>query len=263
MRCVKIAVFDFDGTLYHRRPNGTYSFNQQDLEAISAWRDNGNLAVAATGRSRSALTFAMPPEDALVFDYRVLSNGASATTGDGADLIYAYPIDTDILRAAVEEFGDTEGVAIFGTTVGPVDGAFSINTKTGDLFTDHFARMELADIPDHTFAVVPIRVTDPALRRHVASWADQFPQVTVAQNLDYVDIMANGRNKGTGVLELLEHLGIKREDVEIYTFGDSWNDLDMHAIADQSFSFTHSPADVKEATDHVIEAVADVLSDLA
>ena len=263
---VKIAAFDFDGTLYHRRADGTHSFNRPDLDAIRAWREAGHLAIAATGRSRSALAFAMPPDDALTFDYRVLSNGASATTGDDAQLIFAYPIDTAILYAAVEEFGATEGVAVFGTTVGPVDGAFSRGTAASaqftDQFTDHFSRMTPADIPDHTFAVVPIRVADPALRPRVVAWAQQFPQVTVAQNMDYVDIMAHGRNKGAGIAELLDILGIKREDTELYTFGDSWNDLDMHAAADMSFSFPHSPDDVRAATTHVIEAVADVLTEL-
>ena len=33
----------------------------------------------------------------------------------------------------------------------------------------------------------------------------------------------------------------------------------MHAIADHSHSFHHSPPEVKNATDHVIGAVSDVL----
>ena len=33
----------------------------------------------------------------------------------------------------------------------------------------------------------------------------------------------------------------------------------MHAIADVSHSFHHSPAEVRAATDHVIGAVSDVL----
>ena len=82
----------------------------------------------------------------------------------------------------------------------------------------------------------------------------------MAQNQEYVDIMAPGRTKGAGVIELIERLGFARADVELYTFGDSWNDMSMHAIADHSYSFTHSPADVRAATDHVISRVADALS---
>lgn len=255
---MKVAALDFDGTLYHRRADGSHSFNPADLEAIRAWREAGHLAVAATGRSRSALSFALAPE--LEFDYRVLSNGASATTGDGAELLFSYPIDLAILTAAVEEFAAVPGLAVFGTTVGPVDGMFVNNTGAADEFTAHFTPMTLDDAVDHTFAVVPIWVPDSALRPSVVAWARQFPQVTVAQNQDYVDIMAAGRSKGAGLMELFSTIGLDRSDVELFTFGDSWNDLDMHSLADASFSFPHSPSEVRAATDHVIDAVADVLA---
>lgn len=269
---MKIAALDFDGTLYHRREDGSHSFNQADLEAIRAWRDAGHMALIATGRSRSALAFAMPdtaaPDTAtqppLTVDYRVLSNGGSAASGDGAELIYAYPIDTAILEAAIDRFADVEGVAVFGTTIGPVDGVFTNTTDASDEFTAHFKEMTKADIDEHTFAVVPIWVPDDdALRAEVVTWAEQFGNVTVAQNQDYVDIMAAGRNKGTGIAELLAHIGIDRSDVELYTFGDSWNDLEMHRIADRSHAFPHSPDEVQAAVDEVVETVAEILSDYA
>lgn len=256
---MKIAAFDFDGTLLHSRDDGTHSFNNADLQAIRAWRDAGHLAIAATGRSRSALTFGIGDAD-LTFDYRVLSNGASATTGDDAELIYAYPIDPAILRAAVTSFEEVDDVAVFGTTIGPIDGAFVLNTDRWSAFTGHFSRLAVDDIDHHTFAVVPIWVpANDALRSDVVRWAQQFEEVTVAQNQDYVDIMAAGRSKGTGILELIAALGFDRDHVELYSFGDSWNDLSMHDAADVSHSFPHSPADVQAATDHVITSVAEVL----
>ena len=81
----------------------------------------------------------------------------------------------------------------------------------------------------------------------------------VAQNQDYIDLMAPGRSKGAGIQELFGVLGLDRADVELYTFGDSWNDITMHAFADHSHSFPHSPADVQAATDHVIGSVSEVL----
>lgn len=256
---MKIAAFDFDGTLLHSRADGTHSFNAEDLDAIRAWREAGHLAIAATGRSRSALTYGIGEAD-LTFDYRVLSNGASATSGDDAELMYAYPIDPDILRAAIARFKDTADVAVFGTTIGPIDGAFVFNTPRMSAFTGHFTRLTTDDIDHHTFAVVPIWVPEnEALRTDVVRWAQRFDEVTIAQNQDYVDIMAAGRSKGTGILELIQTLGLRREDIELYSFGDSWNDLSMHDAADVSHSFPHSPADVQSATDHVISTVADVL----
>lgn len=268
---MKIAALDFDGTLYHRREDGSHSFNQADLDAICEWRDAGHMALIATGRSRSALTFAMPDSPAtdtaqspLAVDYRVLSNGGSAASGDGTELIYAYPIDTSILEAAIDRFSDVEGVAVFGTTIGPVDGMFTNTTRASDEFTAHFSAMTKADIDEHTFAVVPIWVPDDdVLRAEVVEWATQFDNITVAQNQDYVDIMAAGRNKGTGIIELLAHIGLDRDDVELYTFGDSWNDLEMHRLADRSHAFPHSPDEVQSAADEVVVTVAEILPDYA
>ncbi|MCP1387786.1 Cof-type HAD-IIB family hydrolase [Corynebacterium sp. TA-R-1] len=256
---MKVAAFDFDGTLHHPNSDGG-GFRRADLEAIEAWRAAGNLAVAATGRSRAALAHGMQGST-LQFDYQVLSNGASAATGDGAELIFAYPIDPDVLRAAIDTFRDQPGMAVFGTTIGAVDGVFANNTGDTSNLTAHFTRMTEADIPDYTFAVVPLWVPeDDQLRADVVAWAEALGGVTVAQNQTYVDIMAPGRTKGAGVLELLEQLRLDRDGVELYTFGDSWNDLSMHEIADHSHSFRHSPADVQAATHNVIGSVAEAIN---
>ena len=101
---------------------------------------------------------------------------------------------------------------------------------------------------------------DTQLRAEVVAWALELGGVEVAQNQDYIDLMAPGRSKGAGITQLLDELRLPRESVQLYTFGDSWNDLPMHAIADVSHSFPHSPEEVRAATDHVIGAVSDVLS---
>lgn len=252
---MKVAALDFDGTLHHP-PQG---FREEDIAAIDAWRNAGHLVISATGRSRSALAYAMT-DSALRFDYRVLSNGGSATTGDGTELIYGYDIDGDILRAVLSQFGTREGLAIFGTTLGRIDGTFANTTGSDHPFTAHFTPMTDADIDHHRFAVIPVWVPDDEdLRAEVVAWAEGLGSVSVAQNQDYVDIMAPGRTKGSGIAELLSTVGFNRTDIELITFGDSWNDLSMHDIADVSYSFPHSPLEVQQATDHVVATVAEGL----
>lgn len=252
---MKVAAFDFDGTLHHP-PHG---FDPADIAAIDAWRQAGHLVISATGRSRTALARGMAGST-LTFDYQVLSNGASATDGANRELLYGHEISGDILRAVLAEFGDRDGLAIFGTTLGRVDGVFANNTGTTHDFTAHFEPMLLSDAPNHQFAVIPIWVPDDAgLRAEVVSWATTLGSVEVAQNQDYIDLMAPGRSKGSGIQELFGVLGIDRAEVELFTFGDSWNDLTMHALADHSHSFPHSPADVQAATDRVIGSVSEVL----
>ena len=56
---MKIAAFDFDGTLHHSTDTdtGEHGFDPADMAAIQAWRDAGHIAISATGRSRTALEF--------------------------------------------------------------------------------------------------------------------------------------------------------------------------------------------------------------
>ena len=53
---MKIAAFDIDGTLLF--PDGIAA---ADVAAIRAWQDAGHLAVAATGKSLSALQQVVEP----------------------------------------------------------------------------------------------------------------------------------------------------------------------------------------------------------
>lgn len=252
---MKVAAFDFDGTLHHP-PHG---FDPKDVAAIDAWRKAGHLAISATGRSRTALAHGMAGSP-LKFDYQVLSNGGSATDGANTELIFGHEVSGDVLRAALNAFGSRPGLAIFGTTLGHVDGVFSNTTGASHDFTAHFTPMTLADIPDHRFAVIPIWVPGRSrLRAEVVEWAQALGSVEVAQNQDYIDLMAPGRSKGAGIAQLLDELRIPRQSIQLYTFGDSWNDLPMHAIADVSHSFHHSPDEVRGATDRVIGSVSEVL----
>ena len=254
---MKVAAFDFDGTLHHP-PHG---FREEDIAAIDAWRAAGHLAFSATGRSRTALAHGMRGSG-LTFDYQVLSNGGSATDGANRQLIFGHEVAGSVLQATLDAFGSRDGLAIFGTTLGSVDGVFANNTGITHTFTAHFAQMTPADIPDHRFAVVPIWVPANAeLRTEVVDWASTLGEVEVAQNQDYIDLMAPGRSKGAGILQLLDELRLPRESIQLYTFGDSWNDLPMHAIADVSHSFHHSPSEVRAATDRVIGSVAEVLGE--
>ncbi|WP_018297688.1 HAD family hydrolase [Corynebacterium lubricantis] len=252
---VKVAAFDIDGTL---RRGGDIA--AKDIAAIDAWRNAGHLAISATGRSRSSLSRALHGID-ISFDYNVLSNGGAGTTRDD-ELLFGHPIDSDMVHEAVTEFQDVEGIAVYGTTFGPRDGIFTNNTAipgVGSSLAQGFIPMTRADITDHQFGVVPLWVPDnPALRVELIERIHtQLPHATYTTNHEFVDIIAPGVNKGKGILQVMELAGI--DSFELYTFGDSWNDLPMHEVAHHSHSFTLSPDDVQHATDHVIEHVADAL----
>lgn len=157
---MKIAAFDFDGTLPFPGRGPGAVFDRLAFAVIDAWRNAGHLALCATGRR---------------------------------DLIFSYQLDPAVLEAAVNECGGRKGAAVFATTDGDVDGVFANNTGETSSLTDHFTPMTHADIPLHRFAVVPLRIpVDTTLRAEAVAWARGLERVTVAQNHTYVDIMAPG-----------------------------------------------------------------------
>lgn len=263
---MKVAAIDFDGTLHHES-----GISAADVAALRAWRDAGHVAMCATGRSRNELKRGLSGTGA-AFDFHVLSNGGAATTHDD-ELLFSHAVPHHVVAEAVDRFGDTPGLAICGTTWGTVDGIFAENTQGAEGYEliAGFSTMTPADIPHHTFAVLVFWVpgstgfTDaPAhVSGEVISWIDSLnvngPVVDYARNADFIDVMAPGRSKGVGLSDVFGHSGWQRSEIELYTFGDSWNDMSMHTMADISHSFRHSPADVRGATDHVIESVGEAL----
>lgn len=249
---MKVAAFDFDGTL-HR--NGEVS--PADTAAIDAWREAGHLAISATGRSRSSLAYGLSGTDRS-FDYNVLSNGCAGTDNAG-NLLFGHFLNPSLAEEVVRHFLSHDGVAVYGTTAGEHDLTFANNTGTTTELTRGFLPAPVSEVRTTDIAVVALWVPEnPQLHQRVVdTLTTHFPQAHFTTNHEFVDVIATGRDKGTGITDVLAHAGVS--DYELYTFGDSWNDLPMHAIADHSFSFPYSPTDVKEATDQVIDHVAPVL----
>ena len=65
----------------------------------------------------------------------------------------------------------------------------------------------------------------------------------------YFDIVCPGINKASGLKRLMERWDVTPE--ECVAFGDSDNDLDMLALAGQSYAMQNAPEHVRAAADHV------------
>ncbi len=258
---MKIAAFDIDGTVLFED-----GIAPDVVAAIRDWQAAGHLAVAATGKSRSALDHALRPYD-LRFDYDVIYTGAVLADARG-DTLSAATLPVDLVRRIITELLDVPGIVVFATMLGERDALFSDlphDTADTTIIRD-FVHMDINDITDdHQFVGIPLWVLDGARSQHalVARLAEDFPEVDVMPNQMFIDLLPTGVSKGAGLGQLISHLGMERTEVTLHTFGDSWNDLSIHAIADRSYAFPWSPDEVMEAADEVIESVAPVLRRLA
>ena len=255
---MKIAAFDFDGTILFDD-----GIAEDTLAAIYDWQAAGNLAVAATGKSLSAAQFALRDYD-LSFDYSAVFTGA-VLTDQRWDVLHRSTLDPAMVRRIVEHLSSIDGISVYGTMLGGRDVRFSstINNEPPTSVLTDFLDMDIAEIDTLTgaqFVGVPVRIPDnEELRDRIHREISASYEVGCVVNQNFVDVLPVGASKGAGLDWLVDHLALPREDVELISFGDSWNDLSMHAVADRAFSFPWSPDAVKEATGEVIGSVAEVL----
>lgn len=250
---MRIVAFDLDGTLLF--PTG---IDDDVLQAIRDWQGAGHLAVAATGKSRAALAHAIAPYD-LSFDYSVLFTGAAVTDRDGR-YIFSDTIPSAAVREIITPLIDDPTIAVYGTTLHGRDALLSRQpAELGEsTILRDFIRLPADEIDRHEFVGLPIWVPgDPArqlrLRDQITS---AFPDIGVQINQNFIDVIPAGADKGRGLRQVIADLDATRPEVELITFGDAWNDLPMHSIADRSYSFPWSPEEVVAGTDAVIDSVA-------
>lgn len=255
---MKIAAFDLDGTILFADGVST-----ETVAAIRAWREAGHLAVAATGKSIWAMRYALDDTD-ITFDYSVVFTGA-AVADRKSRLLYSSTLDTEVVRRITRELADLDGVAVYGTALNERDVRFSsrVPLSAKNTVLHDFEDLTPDRIDQQEFVGIPIWVPDnPPLKQRLQNWlADTF-EVGCVINQNFLDVVPVGTTKAAGLSWLAGHIGLQRSAVDLYTFGDSWNDLPMHEIADRSFSFPWSPQEVHAATDEIIGSVAEVLPGL-
>ncbi|WP_296132680.1 HAD family hydrolase [Corynebacterium sp.] len=242
---MKIAALDMDGTVYVDE-----EITPACRDAIAAWRAAGNLAVSATGKSISSARGTLE-EFGVELDYHVLYNGTVITTGNYS-IIQEEHLPSDVVGEIVQRFSGRQGINIYATTLTGSDALVWNGLANRESSMVPNARPTDLDSVGDTVLLSLWIPDDEALRHEVDAWVSANFDVESSFNMGFYDIMPPGHNKGEGLTRLIGHLGI--EGSELYTFGDSFNDLSMHAIATESFSFPD--AAISDQVTHVVPDVA-------
>ena len=255
---MKIAAFDMDGTIYFDR-----KIPEEISKAIAGWRAEGNIAIAATGKSIHSARGCLDPHN-VTMDYAVLYNG-TVITDSAFDVLYEDHLPAEAVNAIAQYLEGVAGVNLYCTTLDGPDGLLcrGVEGATNLIISDP-RLVDWRQLAKEQVVLLSAWAPDRAdLQREVDEWVTAHFDLETSHNVSFYDIMPPGHNKGWGISWLLKHLRLERSQVELYTFGDSFNDLSMHALADVSFSFPWAPAGVQECVDHVVPGVAHALSKLS
>ena len=257
----KLLSTDIDGTLLFNA-----AITQDDLDAMTRWRDAGNLLVPNTGRSVAALHSALSGSD-LAFDYSVLYTGAALADG-GYDVLEARTLPDGLAEEVLDLLEGETGVTVFATTLeGDLQLYDSIGSDTALLTL--FSRASRADLAGRTVVGVPLRIADPALMAHMqAEVARRWGDVAVGfHNQNFLDIVPAGSSKGAGLTVLVERLAAddgpcRGERIETWSVGDSWNDISMHETADHAVAMNGSPPEVLAVCERTTTSVASLIDSI-
>ena len=81
------------------------------------------------------------------------------------------------------------------------------------------------------------------------------------RNQVFLDLVPAGCSKGSGLRDLLTG-PLGGRDVEVWSLGDSWNDIEMHQEADHAICLPWSPPEVVAVCEQTVDSVADLVDSL-
>lgn len=253
MPTTKLLSSDLDGTIIFER-----SISDADIAALQAWRNAGHLAVCNTGKSLVATKHALAAYS-ITFDYYVLFTGAVICDKD-FKIIMEHHIATEVVQEILATLETQSDIGVYATTLETPDQQI-FYTVDPTLQTD-ILQTSIPGSPRELESqkVIGIPIWAPNTTQGAALYTQlqkQFGDVVdIHKNQDFIDIVPPRANKGTGLKQLLEYLSKLGMHPETYSLGDSYNDLDMHAVATHAAAFDHSPEQVKHSADTITDTAA-------
>jgi Cof subfamily protein (haloacid dehalogenase superfamily) len=260
---IKALALDLDGTLLG--PGGVLS--ERAAGAVRACGDRGLGIIIATGRAvEAAEKFRRPlgAEGPMVY-----FNGAVVADMPGGRVLSTTLLDPGAaafcLRVA-REAGAYYQVFFPGTPEHPRETLMA--EKAGperDMYRDHTGmRAEMGDLegalalPGLPGCIKAMFIAEPAVQDRIrARIEERFGgAVYIARTYGtFLEVLNPRISKGKGLLQALEHRGLKPE--EAVAFGDEENDLPMFEAASWAVAPGNAKDSVKKAADQVIGSHAE------
>ena len=240
----KIAFFDIDNTLFDWKNK---VFVQSGIDAIKVLKRRGVYVVLCTARPyHSAKHFG-------IFDLGVRFDGFIGSAGGiilwKNRVIYQQIMDKEIMRNLCKTIISLDLTAEVITA----KNRFLIAPPNEYLYNFHTVFMDV--IPE----VHPYHNEDStgmllhAPESYDALFKEQFPTIGYYRFTSHgVDVMPSDRNKGDAMNQLLEHLGLSKEDAIAY--GDDTQDVFMRNAA-KFVCMGNGREEVKAEADEVTDEI--------
>ncbi|MBP9636944.1 MAG: Cof-type HAD-IIB family hydrolase [Bacteroidaceae bacterium] len=241
---IKAIFFDIDGTLVSFR---THKVSESTQKALKILRKKGIKTFIATGRHLRAINN-LP---GLEFDGYVTLNGGLCF-GESGKLISQTSIPQEDLFSYLDYIEENPMPCVFVRK-----GDLHINYINQEVI-DLFKLLDFIEVP--TADLREIAKEDVS---QLIAFFDQTKDAEVMTHLPnctstrwyhtFTDVVPKGICKSKGIAQVIEKLGIQRE--EIMAFGDGGNDIDMLQYAGIGVAMGNAENEVKEVADYLTDTV--------
>jgi len=268
---IKVLFSDLDGTMLSKRKDGAEVFvapNHQQL--LRQLVDQGVRVVTVSGREVEFTNNYLNQQLGFKFD-AVGSNGATVTLND--QQVSHYPCDKNQLLEICEFLKKIPDINPF---IMEQDGTITLLHNDRYPYEQFLASVEAGSLSKLDISVPLVNklsdpnFPDPAKMCIATANYSQTMQWVQALNyqfsdyfnifnsaLRYIEVVAKGVNKGTGVMEICQLLDVQLD--EIATVGDAENDIAMLSLTPHSFAMAHGQTMVQQQAQHIIQDYSEVL----
>ena len=266
----KILASDYDNTLV---PFGESQPRPAVVKAVKKLQASGGKFVLSTGRAWSAIN-RKGQLGGIRFDYAITCNGACVVDREGR-IVAEHPLTAEEMYALVDfcedynyplQFNFRDACYAYCEYEYLHRGYQQMNSIGLDCVDGEDQDRHLIDMPHAAFAAMP--------PERVADFAAKYGHLGLhwmqvgAQNADglcYYDIVRGGMDKGVGLADLCEKMGLTLADA--VAAGDSANDVAMLKAAGLGCCMANGTPDAKAAADRIIgdvreDGLADLIDEL-
>jgi len=246
---IKLIASDLDGTLL---PEGTKDINPELYDVIRQLKAKGIIFVAASGREYDTIRTVMGP---VVDDIYCISNNGARIIEYGKNELLKLSIDWQTTCDIVNYLRTLDNVF------------YAINTSEGTIVDKK--DQEILDLLTNGYGlkfklvedVLAKEVDDLKISAYVRGDAGEmakpmiklFGEVThvTAAGAHWVDFIHSDADKGRTLTELIQKLGISKE--ECWSFGDNYNDVSLIEAAGTGFAAPGAVDKVIDKADVALE----------
>ena len=254
----KILASDYDNTLV---PFGEKKPRPAVVKAVKKLQAAGGRFVLSTGRAYPSIK-QKDQLGGIRFDYAITCNGACVVDKEG-NIVAEHPLTSEEMYVLVDfcedynfplQFNFRDACYAYCEYEYLHAGYVQMNSPGLECLDGEDQDRHLIDMPHAAFAAMPPEQVEVFQKKY--GYLNLHWMMVGAKNADgycYYDIVRGGLDKGVGLSDLCEKLGLTLADA--VAAGDSANDLGMLRAAGLSCCMANGTEEAKAAADRIIPDV--------